>query len=58
MPGHIPRYIGQTSNNNKILINNSLYCFAIRVVYTQIMVTRDIRYTDEGFLIWIIPSMY
>ena len=55
--GHIPRYMGRTSNNNKILINNSL-CFAIQVVYIQITITWDMRYIDEGFLIWIIPSMY
>jgi len=54
---HILRYIGWTSNNNKISINNSL-CFATLVVYIQIMITRDIQYIDENFLIWIIPSTY
>jgi len=49
--GHIPRYMGRTSNNNKVLINNLSCGFAIRVVYTQIMVTWGIRYIDEGFLI-------
>ena len=36
---HILRYMGQTSNNNKILINNSLCYFAIRIVYTRITMT-------------------
>ena len=49
MLGHIPRYTGRTNNNNKMLINNSLCCFAIRVVYTQITVTWGIRYIDEDF---------
>jgi len=57
-PGHIPRYMCRTSNNNKMLINNSLYYFATRVVYTEITVTWGIRYIYEGFLVWIIPSMY
>jgi len=57
-PRHIPRYMDQMSNDNKILINNLLCCFAIRVVYIQITITWDIWYMDEGFLIWIIPSMY
>ena len=43
--------------NNKMLINNSL-CFAIRVVYIKITMMWDIRYIDEGFLIWVILSMY
>jgi len=46
------------SNNNKVLINNSSCDLAIQVVYTRITVTWDIRYKDEGFLIWIIPSTY
>ena len=49
--GHIPRYIGRTSNNNKILTNNLLCYFAIRVVYTRSTVTWGIRYIDEGFLV-------
>ena len=57
-PVHILRYMGHTSNNNKILINNSLCYFAIRVVYIQLTITWDIRYIDEGFLFWIIPSMF
>ena len=36
---HILRHMGRTSNNNKILINNSLCYFAIRIVYIQIMIT-------------------
>ena len=28
-PVHILRYMGQTSNNKKMLINNSSYCFTI-----------------------------
>ena len=39
MPLHKLRYMGQMSNNNKIPINNLLCCFAIRVVYIQIMIT-------------------
>ena len=58
IPIHILRNMDWTSNNNKMLINNSLYSFANQVVYTQITVTRAIRYIDEGFLIWIIPSTY
>jgi len=58
MLGHIPKYIGKTSNNNKILINNSFYCFTIQVVYTRILVKWGIRYIDKGFFVWIIPSMY
>ena len=59
--GHIPRYMGRTSsnnNNNKRLINNLLYCFVIRIVCIQITITWDIRYIDEGFLVWIILSTY
>jgi len=56
--GYKPRYMGRTSNNNKMLINNSLCCFTIRIVYTQITLTKGIRYIDEGFLIWIIPLTY
>ena len=57
--GHIHRYMDRmSSNNNKVLISNSLYCFIIWLVYTQITVTWVIRYIDEGFLIWIIPSTY
>jgi len=42
MPVHILRYMGQTSNNNnKVLINNSLCCFVIQVIYTQSTVTWD-----------------
>jgi len=37
--------------------NNSLYCFAIWVVYIQITITWDIRYIDDDFF-WIIPSTY
>jgi len=38
MLGHILRYMGMASNNNnKMLINNLLFCFAIRVVYIHIM---------------------
>jgi len=36
---YILRYMGRTSNNNKMLLNNSLYCFAIQVVWTQITET-------------------
>jgi len=37
--GHIPRYMGRASNNsNKVLINNLLYYFEIRI-YTRNMVT-------------------
>jgi len=50
--------MGQMTNNNKMLINNSFCCFAIRVVYTRITVTWGIRHIDEGFLIWTIPSTY
>ena len=50
MPVHILGYMGRTSNN-KVLINNLLCYFAIRVVYTQITITWDIRYIDEGFLV-------
>jgi len=32
-PVHILKYIGRMSNNNKMLINNSLCYFTIRVVY-------------------------
>jgi len=40
--GHIPRYMSRMSNNNnKVLINNSLCCYAIRIVYTWITVTWD-----------------
>jgi len=39
MSEHIPKYMSLTSNNNKILINDSSCHFAIRVVYTQITVT-------------------
>jgi len=56
--GYIPRYMGRMSNNNKMLINNSSRCFANQVVYIRIMVTWDIKYIDEGFLVWIIPSTY
>ena len=56
--GHIPRYMGRMSNNNKMLINNSSCCFAIRDVYTRITVKWGIWYIDESFLIWIIPSTY
>ena len=56
--GHILRYMCQTSNNNKLLINNSLSCFATQVVYTWITVKWGIGYIDEGFLIWIIPMTY
>jgi len=57
--GHIPRYMDRmSSNNNKMLIDNSLCCFTIRVIYTRITVTWDIRYIDEGFLVWIVPSMH
>ena len=56
-PVHILRYLGRTSNNNKMLINNSLCYFAIQVVYIQITITWDIWYIDDGFLVWIIPSM-
>jgi len=55
--GHKPRYMGRLSNNNNILINNSL-CSAIRVVYIQITKMWDIRYIDEGFVVQIIPSTY
>ena len=37
-PIHILRYMGRMSNNNKMLINNSLCYFAIRVVYIQITI--------------------
>ena len=57
-PIHILKYMSQTSNNNKILINNSSCYFAIPVLYTHITVKWGIRYIDEGFLVWIIPSMY
>jgi len=56
--GHIPRYMGRMSNNNKMLINNSSWCFTIRIVYTRITVKWGIWYIDKGFLIWIISSMY
>jgi len=56
--GHIPRYMGRTSNNNKVLINNSSCGFVIRVVYIRITVTWGIRYIDEDFLVWIISSTY
>jgi len=56
--GQIPRYMGQTSKNNKILINNSLTYFTIRVVYIQMTITWGIWYRDESFLIWIISSTY
>ena len=49
--------MGRMSNNNKILINNSL-CFTIQVVCIQITITWDIRYIDEGFLVWISPLTY
>jgi len=41
MLGHIPRYMGRTSNNNKLLINNMLCSFATRVVYARSTVTWD-----------------
>jgi len=47
-----------SSNNNKMLINNSSSCFAIQVVYIQITVKLSIWYIDKGFLIWIILSTY
>jgi len=50
-PVRILRYMGRKSNNNKILINNSLCCFAIRIVYIQITITWDMWYIDEGFLV-------
>ena len=50
--------MGRMSNNNKMSINNLSRCFAIRVVYIRITVKWGIWYIDEGFLIWIIPSMY
>jgi len=63
--GHKPKYMGRMSNNNNNnnnnnnMLNNNLLCyFAIQFVYTQITVTWGIRYIDEGFLIWIILSMY
>ena len=31
---------------------------ATQVVWTQMMVTSDMWYIDEGFLVWIIPSTY
>ena len=31
---------------------------ATQVVWTQVMVTSDIWYIDEGFLVWIIPLTY
>ena len=56
---HIPRYMGRkSSNNNKVLINNSSCDFTVRVVYTRNTITLGIRYIGEGFLIWIIPSTY
>ena len=57
-PIHILRYMGQKSNNNKMLNNNLSCFFSIRVIYTRITVTWDIRYIYEDFLIWIIPSTY
>jgi len=65
--GRIPRYIGRTSNNNKMLINNSLCCFAIRVVYTRSTVIWGIHsdYGNMGHKVYIwgfsclvIPLMY
>ena len=57
--GHIPRYMDRLSNNNnKMLINNSSCCFAIRVVYTRIMLAWCIRYIYESFFVSIIPSTY
>ena len=56
--GHIPKYMGWGSNNNKMLLNNSLCCFAIGVVYIQITIMWSIWYIDKGFLVWIIPSTY
>ena len=51
IPEHMPRYMGRTSNNNKILINNLSCCFVSRVVYTQNTVTWGIRYIYSwGFL--------
>ena len=38
-PVHILRYMGQMSNNSKMLINNLSCCLAIRVVCTRITVT-------------------
>ena len=58
MLGHILRYMGLTINSNKVLINNSLWCFAIWVVYIQITIRWDIWHIDEGFFVWIIPSTY
>ena len=56
-PIHILRYMGRTSNNNNImLINNSLCCFAIRVVYTRITATLDkcikMRVSLFGLFLW------
>jgi len=55
---HIPKYMDRMTNNNKMLINDSSYYFAVRVVYTQITVKWGIRYIDESFLVWIISSTY
>jgi len=88
-PGHIPRYMGQTSNNNnrhRLLISvvfpiivsvmcilYSCYGPLIIIVmhscfdYDTICNSDSIRldlcgmrqgYIYEGFLVWIIPSMY
>ena len=63
--GHKPKYMGRMSNNNNNnnnnnnMLNNNLLCyFAIQFVYTQITMKWGIRYIDEGFLIWIMPSTY
>jgi len=39
--GLIPRYMGRTSNDNKMLINNLLCYFAIQVVYARSTITWD-----------------
>jgi len=38
MLGYMPKYMGRTSDddNIKMLINNSLWYFAIRVIYTRL----------------------
>ena len=48
---HIPRHLSRTSsNNNKMLINNLLCCFAIQVVYIQITIM--IRISLFGLFLW------
>jgi len=51
--------MGRTNSNNNKRCQLITHCmFAIRAIYTRITVTWGIRYIDEDFFVWIIPSTY